>query len=83
MTVSRHCFFDDAPWLAGGGQRLVHADIPKQVAEALGCQSLRYHHQVWTIPMELASPMPGVDCCAGYWVWNSRQGLVHVVMVRM
>ncbi|BDA44284.1 probable Sacsin [Coccomyxa sp. Obi] len=48
MAVSRHIFFDDAPWLAGSGQRLVHPDIPNDVAEALGAQSLRYHHQVNT-----------------------------------
>ncbi len=46
MVPSRHIFFDDAPWLAGSGQRLVHPDIPNDVAEALGAQSLRYHHQV-------------------------------------
>lgn len=46
MAVSRHIFFDDAPWLAGSGQRMVHPDVPNGVAEALGCQSLRYHHQV-------------------------------------
>ncbi len=46
MAISRHIFFDDAPWLAGSGQSLVHADIPNDVAEALGAQSLRYHHQV-------------------------------------
>lgn len=46
MAVSRHMFFNDALWLTGGGQRMVHPDIPSEVAEPLGCQSLRYHHQV-------------------------------------
>ena len=49
MAASRVCFYNDAPWLSGGGQRLVHPDIGNDVAEALGCQSLRNHHQAWTL----------------------------------
>ena len=57
MALSRHIFFDDAPWLAGGGQRLVHRGIPNGVAEALGCQSLRYHHQVCSSTLQTSTKL--------------------------
>ena len=33
--------FNDAAWLDTSGMRLVHPDMPQQVAEALGVRSLR------------------------------------------
>jgi len=54
LTVSRRMFYNDTPWLAGSGQPMVHRDIPNDVAEALGCLSLRYHEQVGpAIPLVL------------------------------
>lgn len=37
---------NDAAWLPAGGARLVHPEVPLHAAEALGAQSLRFHHQV-------------------------------------
>ena len=38
-------FFNDAPWLAEAGARLVHPTVPLDLAEAMNAQSLRDHHQ--------------------------------------
>ena len=46
MAPASSLYFNDAAWLAGGGLRLVHPDIPNSVAERLGSRSLRFHHQV-------------------------------------
>ena len=47
MAPVRECAFNDAPWLvvASAQQRMAHPDLGNDAAEALGCQSLRYHHQ--------------------------------------
>jgi hypothetical protein len=38
--------YNDADWLGGDGLRLIHPDIPLDLAETLGVVSLRLHHQV-------------------------------------
>ena len=38
--------YNDAPWLLDSALRLVHKGIPNPLADQLGVQSLRFHHQV-------------------------------------
>lgn len=45
MAPAGSLFVDDAPWLGREGLRMVHPSLPPEVAQPLGAQSLRYHHQ--------------------------------------
>ena len=38
--------YNDAPWLLDSALRLVNTGIPNPLADQLGVQSLRFHHQV-------------------------------------
>ncbi len=59
MAPARACHFNDAPWLAAeSAQRMAHPGLDSEAAEALGCQSLRYHHQVCACSALMCS------CCA-------------------
>lgn len=40
---------NDAAWLPSDGVRLVHPAVPLHAAEALGAQSLRFHHQARSV----------------------------------
>lgn len=54
MAPARACHFNDAPWLAAeSAQRMAHPGLGNEAAEALGCQSLRYHHQVCAVATAL------------------------------
>ena len=53
MQNSIALHFNDADWLVTEGMQLVHPKIPNYVAQQLGVQSLRYHHQVATLQHQL------------------------------
>ena len=46
MAPSSALYVNDAVWLVGRDTRLVHPDVPMDVARELNARSLRQHHQV-------------------------------------
>lgn len=53
--------YNDAPWLLDSALRLVNKGIPNPLADQLGVQSLRFHHQVRISHSQAPSPY----ICAG------------------
>lgn len=56
--------YNDAPWLLDSALRLVNKGIPNPLADQLGVQSLRFHHQMST-KMTTPLPCPSAKYLAG------------------
>ena len=68
-------YYNDADWLVDQDLRLVHPNILNSVAQQLGVQSLRYHHQV-RLPHHASCPPCIEQLC--FMVATRRQAVQSV-----
>ena len=85
--------YNDAPWLLESALRLVNKGIPNPLADQLGVQSLRFHHQVsvsfWQVPSPELCTASDVSFVPACWPSSSSllpgistQHLIHHIAAR-